>query len=314
MHKRIPILLLTGFLGAGKTTFLNWLLEKHPDLHISVILNEFGDIKLESQFLKQQSDEVVELANGCMCCVAKSDVPRVIEYILDHSPKTEHIIVEASGLSDPDPLMEAFQILGEQGRVRLDTIACLVDVLNFEQQRTQHGLVTSQIAEADVVILSKLQLAPAEQTEKVKTLIRQMLPSTRILEFNDNLSPELFLDVTKSLSTKDYDKQEHGHEHHHVHEAMQTFWYQSDKPLDFTKLQEIYRSLPVEIIRSKGIVHAQFDDGETEKVLIQYVGTRAEFLEEKWKFAEKKHTAILFLGTKFDEATLKQKLDECSGE
>ncbi len=311
MQKRVPILLLTGFLGSGKTTFLNWLLEKHPDLHISVVLNEFGDIKLESQFLKQQSDEVVELANGCMCCVAKSDVPRVIQYILDHSPKTEHIIVEASGLSDPDPLMEAFHILSEQGRVRLDTIACLVDVLNFEKQRTEHGLVTSQIAEADVVILSKTQLAPAEQTEKVKTLIRQMLPNTRILEFNDNLSPELFLDVTKSLSTKDYDKVDHDHEHHHMHEAMQTFMYQSDKKIDFNKLQQLYRALPVEIIRSKGMVQAQFDDKTTEKVLIQYVGTRAEFLEEKWKFGEKKQTALLFIGTKFDEGELKKRLDEC---
>lgn len=105
--KKTPVLLVTGFLGSGKTTFLNWLIQTHPNIKISLILNEFGDVKLESQFIKEhEGGEVIELANGCMCCVANSDIPRIVRLILENAPHTEYIVIEASGLSDPDPIRE----------------------------------------------------------------------------------------------------------------------------------------------------------------------------------------------------------------
>lgn len=302
----IPIVLITGFLGSGKTTFINWLLEKHPDKKISVILNEFGDIKLESQFVKFHTENIVELANGCMCCVAKSDIPRVVSYILEKSPQTEYILIEASGLSDPDPVREALQTPPVNISTYLESTICIIDTLHFEQARSEHPIISAQIADADVVVLSKIIEAGQEKTQRIQQHIQNMAPDVQVILFDDKLHPELFLLNTIPKTIRQTD------EHHHIHEEAETFTYQSTKAFQFKEVQEYISQLPSNILRVKGILHCVTKDNKPFVVRIQRVGTHFSF--ELISPYEKvlSETVILFIGKNIQSDEIRQNLDSFS--
>ena len=304
MNKQIPILLVTGFLGAGKTTFLNWLIQSHPDLKISLILNEFGDIKLESQFIKDHSGgEIAELSNGCMCCLAKSDIPRVINFILENSPQTEYIIIEASGLSDPDPIRDALRNDEVAKNTHLESTLCIVDALNFENIRREHAISMSQVGDADIIIISKVKEAGYETTTRVKNFIESIGVGTKVLLWDENLSPELFL-IPNSAKVKPVNKSE-VLEHHHEHEKYDEFWFKSDKQLDLQKFTRVMNTLPDNVIRSKGYINA-----ESNKIMVQYVAHKLEVIESEWK-DESPHSAVLFLGKELDLQNIQEALSKC---
>src|SRR5690606_3667898 len=126
------------------------------DKQISILLNEFGDINLESQFIERGDITTVELSNGCMCCVAKSDVPRSIRYILDNSPQTEYILIEASGLSEPGPIMSNLTNSDISDRVEVEALVCIVDPTSYIKDSKDHQVVDQQIMDSDIIVLSKL--------------------------------------------------------------------------------------------------------------------------------------------------------------
>ncbi|OGM28210.1 hypothetical protein A2801_04250 [Candidatus Woesebacteria bacterium RIFCSPHIGHO2_01_FULL_41_10] len=298
----VPTLLITGFLGSGKTTFINWLLEKFPEKHISVLLNEFGDIKLESQFVKAHHGDIVELANGCMCCVAKSDVPHAINYILDKSPQTEHILVEASGMSDPEPVRATLQSPELSKRIRYDANLCIVDALNFESTRAEYPIVLSQVGDADIVLLSKVSLVSPEQTQKIITLLSGIIPDVKILTFDDTLTPGMFLDpgdIGKRV-------RDDSNSHQHTHESFVTCLCQTDKKIDKDKILKFLQSNPKGVIRAKGYITASTG----EYLLIQYVGNRLEVLEENKKNMNPS-SVMLFIGKDINSAEIEHSFQEC---
>jgi len=303
MEKKVPVILVTGFLGAGKTTFLNWLINTHPNLKISLILNEFGDVKLESQFIKQGAkNEVVELANGCMCCVAKSDIPRVIKLILEKSPKTEYILIEASGLSDPDPIHETLESPDLSEKVYLSSVICIVDAVNFEKTRESHQIVMSQIGDANIIILSKIKEAGEEKTLRIKSFIEGIGINTRVVLWNESLSPDMFLEKT-NLPKEIEDKKVH--EHRHSHEEYDDFLFKSNKEIDIEKFIEVVNSLPENIVRAKGYLLAN-----GRKKMVQYVSGQLEIFDEQWG-NQTPNTAILFLGKNMEKEKLAAILQSC---
>lgn len=323
-----PILLITGFLGSGKTTFVNWLLASKPDLKISVILNEFGDIKLESFFVKQRTNSVMELANGCLCCVAKSDIPRAIRYVLSNSPDTEYLIIEASGLSDPDPVRAALQSSELAKLVYLDSTVCLVDTTSFSAARTAHPIINAQLAETDIILLNKTQLTPKDEVQQINQLLKRMLPDIQVWEFADNLSADIFLpSITMSTSVspnRDSKKihqnlhhsaeQNHNHQHDHtdIHSQYQTFWYQTNKNLNIDQLLNTLKLLPTNILRVKGIVVNKLASqiaNQTTTVLVQKVGKHVQ--AEQVFQTQTTQTTILFIGTNLETKQITNKIDSC---
>ncbi|MDQ3008891.1 MAG: GTP-binding protein [bacterium] len=302
----IPILLITGFLGTGKTTFINWLLKENPHKKISIILNEFGDTKLESHFIDQPAEGVFELANGCMCCVAKSDIPRVIRYILQRAPQTEYILIEASGLSDPDPVRDALQSPPISLSCHLDSTICMVDTVTFEVDRLQHPLITSQIADSDLVVLNKLEEAGAEKTAAVLSILQRNMPDSRIIPFNTQLSAEVFLTAIPSATTSTKAMTEA-----HSHLAYSSYIFSASQPLDYHQLLLFLQQLPKEIIRVKGIVNCKFGTDEV-MVKVQKVGSRVSLDEYKGVFDENNHGTLLFIGTALSEELLSTKLQKMS--
>ncbi len=304
---QIPILLVTGFLGAGKTTLINWLLAKAPDHKMSIILNEFGDVKLESQFITRKDSDVIELSNGCMCCVAKSDIPRVLRLIVEQSPQTQTILIEASGLSDPDPIFAALQSPEIEERVRLDMTVCVIDALNFEKTWGTHAIMSAQVGDADVLVLSKTLEAGEDTCARIEAQLASILPSARILRLDESVTPDIFL--SEHAQGQPMKKETHV-EHDHHHEQYTDYIFEDPAPLDAAKLVTVLRSLPTQVIRAKGVIFS-LDQDKPQKTLLQMVGTRIDFLPDSWNEHEVPKSSLLFIGKAFDPQELESKLTAC---
>ena len=129
-HRPVPVTILTGFLGSGKTTLVNHILTARHGHRIAVIENEFGEIDVDSDLVLSSEEEIFQMTNGCICCVAdvREDLVKVLQKLLDRREQFDHILVETSGLADPGPVAATFFIDHEVARkVSLDAIVTLVD-------------------------------------------------------------------------------------------------------------------------------------------------------------------------------------------
>jgi G3E family GTPase len=313
--RQVPVLLLTGFLGSGKTTFLNWLIYKHPEKKVSVIVNEFGDVKLESQFIEKKEVLVTELPSGCMCCVAKSDIPHTILFILDNAPLTEYILIEASGLSDPEPIREVLTSPMLAHQIFFDKTITIVDAENFDQTKEKYPIIMNQIADSELILISKLSRTTKENVE---VLINQLkkLTDTPILEITDDLNPDLFLTklprpITDKTPLSKKPEQLIDYTSHHSHEDYDSLWFESEKSVNLRAFETVMHHLPNGIVRAKGLIQVTDEEGESRKLLVQYVNGRVEIQANSWEPGQKKQTALIFLGKNFDRIELNTRLDAC---
>ena len=165
----VPILLVTGFLGAGKTTFINGLLQADHGLRIAAIVNDFGSINIDARLLESATDAVIGLKNGCICCSLQGDLLRTLKSVLTGDAQTgdakpELIVIEASGVADPRGIVDALMDPVLWRAARLDGVACLVDAeeVTANPGRMDDPLWQAQVAAADVVQLSKTGAAGPE--------------------------------------------------------------------------------------------------------------------------------------------------------
>lgn len=161
----VPILLVTGFLGAGKTTFINDLLQADHGLRIAAIVNDFGSINIDAALLASATDAVIGLKNGCICCSLQGDLLRTLKQVLAAAPQPELIVIEASGVADPRGIVDALMDPVLWRAARLDGVVCLVDAedVTANPGRLDDPLWRAQVAAADVVQLSKTTSLPADQ-------------------------------------------------------------------------------------------------------------------------------------------------------
>ncbi|MEM7241689.1 MAG: GTP-binding protein [Pseudomonadota bacterium] len=182
---RIPITLLTGFLGVGKSTLLNKIL-KHPNAgKIAIIVNEFGEVGLDHDLIETTSEEVVLLPSGCICCTIRSDLAPTITALLDKRSvgklDFDRIVIESTGLADPVPIQQTLLIdnfLASQ--TYLDGVVTIADTINGPKTLDDHFEAVSQAATADFILLSKTDLASAEQIEAFRTRLRHLNATAKI--------------------------------------------------------------------------------------------------------------------------------------
>lgn len=307
---RIPITLVTGFLGAGKTTLLNQVIENNKDLKLGIILNEFGDVSLESQFLVPTEDEVVELSNGCVCCVARGDLISAFAKVMKANPETNYIILEASGLSDPLALGLTFYNPSIEKDFKLDAVICVVDAVNFEEQFDNYDIVRIQVSTSNIVLLSKVKQSTPEKINQLKNLVSDLNPKALVYEINDELDLNILLDksISDLKTLEEFEKvvgehgkelhegHEHGDEIEHHHEEVEEIFFKTDKPLDYYKFEELLRKLPKEVVRSKGFINFANAPLKDKKYLLQFVLARKDYTYLDWKKDEGKTSALLILG------------------
>jgi len=286
----IPVTVLSGFLGAGKTTVLNYLLQNREGKKFAVIVNDMSEVNIDAELVKNgemaldhAEEKLVEMSNGCICCTLREDLLIEIEK-LTHEGKFDAIIIESSGISEPLPVAETFTFEQTDGSVlmnsaRLDTMVTVVDAAQFmdtwqsaekladrgmgvgeEDERTIVHLLTDQIEFADVILLSKTDLAAPETILAVKGLITKLNPGAKILEIQNGAVPLTkiidtgLFSVEKASMNAGWLKELRGE---HVPETeeygISSFVYTADRPFDAVKLTELLESGKIKnLLRSKG--------------------------------------------------------------
>lgn len=307
MKRLIPITILTGFLGSGKTTLMNKILEKNQDYKIAIVVNEFGDIKLESQFVKKQDEGIVELENGCVCCVARGDMISTLDTIIEKYPETEYIIIEASGLSDPFSLSLTLYNPSLRDRFRLDSIICIVDYLNFQEELDQHDITRKQISDANMVVITKYD-AKDQNLQQLKELINDLNRKCLIYIDSENFDPLELLD--KSMTDfREISPEEVEHLHNHSHEDFENFIFQTDITIDYEKFEAFINTLDKSVIRSKGFINFKNAPHKDKKYLLQYVINRRDYRIDNWDDSPK--TALLFIGKNLDKEQIERNIKDC---
>ena len=236
----LPVSLLTGFLGSGKTTMLNKLLQ-HPGMaKTAVVINEFGEIGIDSDLVESADDDVVLMASGCLCCTIRGDLVDTLRSLYirrarNEVPTFDRLVIETTGLADPAPILHTLMadpLLAS--RYRLDGVIATVDAVNGVATLDNHGESVKQAAVADRIVLTKTDLSEDEAIAQLSGRLRELNPGAEIAQasfgeidpgvlFNAGLyNPETkTLDVQRWLKEEAYAAQQpHDHAHGHDHEGQ----------------------------------------------------------------------------------------------
>ena len=175
MDSRVPVTVLTGFLGSGKTTLVNRILTENHGKRIAVIENEYNELSIDRDLVVSEAEEIVEMNNGCLCCMVRGDLMVALRNLLKRREKFDYILIETSGLTDPGPVAQTF-IMDDylKERVRLDGIVTLVDSKHVWLHIDERDELREQIGFADVVLLNKTDLATESEMKKLEQRVKEI--------------------------------------------------------------------------------------------------------------------------------------------
>ena len=295
--RSVPITILTGFLGAGKTTLLNRILTGNHGLRVGVLVNDFGSINIDAELIVGVDNNMISLANGCVCCEIRDDLIESVVALLARPEGVEYILLEASGVADPAGIFVTFNDPELRDRIRLDSVICVVDaeqVFAHPEYPPLMELKLRQVGFADMLILNKVDLAGPEQVEKVRAWLDDHFNRLRIVETNYCEVPYEILLGVGSFDPARAALNSHAAEHsctdpachsgHHGHDHSKVFgtWsYETDQPLALEALRETMRKLPGSVYRAKGVVYTT--DAPQRRAVLQVVGRRVDIsLQDEW--------------------------------
>ena len=319
----MPVTIITGFLGSGKTTLLNQILKNRQDLKVAVLVNEFGDINIDSQLLVSTEDDMVELSNGCICCTINEGLVNAVYRVLEREERIDCMVIETTGVADPLPIILTFVGTELRDLTNLDSVLTVVDSETFTPDHFDSEAAFKQVAFADIVLLNKTDLAPQEKVEELESYIRTVKEGARILHSRYGEVPlPLILgvgltqaDIFNSLEIEE--KHEHHHEHEHHHHGHQSHHldndgfislsFESDRPFDVRKFQEfLTEKMPFDVFRAKGILW--FNDSPMRHIF-QLSGPRYELDASEWFTAP--NNQLVVIGRNLDTAQIREHLNSC---
>ena len=324
--EKIPVTILTGFLGAGKTTLIRNLILKNKSKKLAVIINEFGDLGVDGEIVKQCSDEtcpeenILELANGCICCTVADDFIPTMKSLLEGQYLPEHILIETSGLALPKPLLKAFEWPEIRSRLTVDSVLAVVDAeavvngifapqmsteLEEKQNQTyvEHETPLSEVFEdqincSDVVLLTKPDLVE-NISDARNIIIKEMERNVPILEVqNGDIGADVILGVNAAAET-DLDNRRSHHDgfDDHEHDDFDTFSISVPKIQDLEKFKIVLETLIREndILRIKGFLRVE---SKPLNLLVQGVGKRLSVNFTDTKIPVENTGNLVFIGEK----------------
>ena len=323
MTERIQVSLVTGFLGSGKTSLINALLPTAEMANSAVLVNEFGQVSIDSDLIASAEDDVIELTNGCVCCALNEELaPSLVEFAKKRKTEqrpVDRVIIETTGLANAGPIIE---VILEDPEVRqwftLDKVITTVDALLGETNLDLHAQSVEQVAVADRLLLTKLDLVDSpDQEEAVQRLtdrLRQLNPGatlysgdkTDVIQSNpeDDLLPARRFGSLPANGVSGADVRTARHDHH-----IKSFCIVSDKPKPLEELERFWRRLADEagpnLLRVKGLIRVA-EKPETPAVVqgVQHIFDSMHWLDS-WPNDDHR-TRIVFIGWMLDPSRIER--------
>ncbi|WFR64772.1 GTP-binding protein [Paenibacillus amylolyticus] len=291
-QKQVPVTVLSGYLGSGKTTVLNHVLNNRQGLKVAVIVNDMSEVNIDAALVKGEAtlsrteEKLVELSNGCICCTLRDDLMQEIEKLVNEG-KYDYILIESTGISEPVPVAQTFTYADEESGIdltrlaRLDCLVTVVDANRFwidfgsgqslldrnqatgdEDTRDVVDLLIDQIETCDVLLLNKCDLVDDDELNKLEGIIRRLQPNAKIIRTeNGQVNPSEILNTGRfdfekvSMSAgwiQELEKESHTPETEEY--GIASFVYRRRKPFHPSRLAEFMSYWPEEVVRAKGLV------------------------------------------------------------
>ena len=352
MVSKIPATIITGFLGAGKTTLIRHMLQNAQGRRIALIINEFGDLGVDGDILKGCGDEtcreedVMELSNGCICCTVADDFIPTMEKLLAREDRPDHIVIETSGLALPQPLVRAFNWPGISTQVTVDGVVTVVDGKAVTEGRFAHSvaavdaqrkldenlghetplseLFEDQIACADMIVVNKTDLLEgAEATALVGTLRGSSRSGVQVITTSMGKLPVDVLlgqgmgaegDLEARHELHHHHNDDHGDDHHddHDHDAFESFVVALGEITD----PKAFSDQVSAIIRAHDILRLKgfaAVSGKPMRLTLQAVGPRVETYFDQPFSDVKRATRLVVIGQAgLDHAAIETALKSCA--
>ena len=304
----IPVQLVTGFLGAGKTTYMNRLLEA-TDERLLVIVNELGSVNIDEQLIVKMDQEQIELSNGCICCSIQSDLSKTI-YQLASKNTFDRIVIETTGVADPAPIIQTIYYDDYlRTRFKLTAILTVVDASQLDRELFIEGI--HQIAYADVILLNKVDLVDADALEQAHERINALNPTVRVIETVQTVGDYDLTENTFQLSRVDEQLLGQLTAGHSSVSSLRAITLTTDVPLKRERVTQYVREVLMhyedDVYRLKAIVRL---DGETSKFVVQATNQLmgATFANEP---SDDLRSVFVWIGKNLDRDALTRGLQAC---
>jgi G3E family GTPase len=267
----LPLTVIGGYLGAGKTTLVNRLLSIEKGLRVAVLVNDFGSVNIDVDLIRSHAGDTINLANGCMCCSLINGFAAAMHQLLDRVEELDHIVIEASGVADPGKV-------AQQGKIYQLSLQGILVVADAEQIRTQAAdkyvgkTVIRQFTQADLIVLNKTDLVTMEERGVLKTWFSAIAPQTAVIETTHSRLPmDVLLGIQSPAVLNLSNQQQDSSQDDHV-QPFESWTIEQETPLSKEALNNFAHELGDDIYRVKGFIYLQND--QKHRYIYQQVGSR----------------------------------------
>ena len=320
-EEMVPVTILTGFLGAAKTTLLNRILKEDHGQRIAVIENEFGEVGVDSEIIEKTDEQILEMNNGCICCTVRGDLIRILGTLkvkrTQGALKFDRVIIETTGMADPGPVAQTFFTDEDIGNYYLlDSILTVVDAKHAAQQLDEFREAQEQVGFADRILMSKTDLVAESETAALIERLKRMNPRAPVKKVHFGDAPlEEILDIRgfNLNAILELDPEFLADTPHTHHDQVESFVFRSDKPFDGDKLEQFLSGMiqvyGPDLLRYKGVLWMK---GNPKRVVFQGVHMMmGGDIGKPWAKGEKKSSLLVFIGKKLPRDLFIAGLEQC---